>query len=244
MIERERNVVGLLVALMLLLWLGFLVHRSPGFPGSFIGSLIGIGAALAMLVPFIYSFIKRVPPLKRVVTRHVSMRTLLAWHIYAGLIGPLLGLVHSGHRFDSTLGAWLVFMMLVTVVSGFVGRHLFGRCSMEIRDKQRLLVALREQFDAARRHTADAVIRAMPDARAFGLLRRDRPAAYAGANNPVVALQLVEAIADAEYAIRLHEQFNRWFSIWLRWHIAISYVVLALIGAHVLGQLWLGLRWS
>ena len=33
--ERDRILVSGLVALMLLLWLGFLVHRSPRFPGAY-----------------------------------------------------------------------------------------------------------------------------------------------------------------------------------------------------------------
>ena len=37
--ERERAVITALLALQLLLWLGFLVHRAPQFPGSLTGTL-------------------------------------------------------------------------------------------------------------------------------------------------------------------------------------------------------------
>src|SRR5260370_32632342 len=105
--EREKIVVSGLVALMLLLWLGFTVHISPEFAGSFWGHLLGISGACLMLVPLVYLIIKRVKPLNRFVTRLVPMRTLLAWHIYAGVIGAILVLLHTGHKFQSVLGTAL-----------------------------------------------------------------------------------------------------------------------------------------
>jgi hypothetical protein len=82
--ERERFVVSGLVVLMLLLWLGFLVHRDPRFAGSFWGGVLGVSGAALMLVPLAYSLVKRVKWVQERVWRWVSMRTLLAWHIYAG----------------------------------------------------------------------------------------------------------------------------------------------------------------
>lgn len=52
-----------------------------------------------MLVPFAYLVVKRIPPLKRLVTQRISLRTFLAWHIYAGAPGPILVLLHTGHKF-------------------------------------------------------------------------------------------------------------------------------------------------
>jgi len=81
--ERDRIVVSGLVALTLLLWLGFLLHRSPRFPGSLLGGVLGVSGAAVIMVPLAYSVITRIGPLKRAITRAVSMRTLLGWHIYA-----------------------------------------------------------------------------------------------------------------------------------------------------------------
>ena len=75
--ERERIVVIGLIVLMLILWLGFLVHRSPRFPGSAWGGTLGVAGALLMLWPLGYSVVKRVPALKAAVTLRVPMRTLL-----------------------------------------------------------------------------------------------------------------------------------------------------------------------
>ena len=43
--ERERLVIGGLCGLMLVLWLGFLVHRSSRFAGSAWGGLLGVSGA-------------------------------------------------------------------------------------------------------------------------------------------------------------------------------------------------------
>src|SRR5690606_3633140 len=99
-------------------------HRSPRFPGSAIGGVLGVSGAVLMLIPLAYLIVKRIKILNRWVTRFVSMRTLLTWHIYAGVLGPILVIFHSSHKFDSALGIALTVMTLIVVLSGFVGRYL------------------------------------------------------------------------------------------------------------------------
>ena len=69
--ERQRIVVSGLVVLFLSLWLGFLVHRSPRFAGSFLGGVLGVSGAALMLVALLYLIIKRIPPLKEIGRAHV-----------------------------------------------------------------------------------------------------------------------------------------------------------------------------
>ena len=247
--ERERIVVGGLVALMLLLWLGFLVHRSPRFAGSAWGGALGVAGAALMLVPFAYMVVKRVKPLKRVVTRKVSMRTLLAVHIYAGVAGPILGLLHTGHKFDSPLGVALTVMMIVVVLSGFIGRYLMGQTSQTIREKRETLT----QLEVAYRATAGELA-AHPEQAALlrpvsGFWRRLGAAvllpgrAVAASPAPVRALRLSESIADLEYAIKSHETLKRLFGTWLKLHILISFVLYGLLALHVWAGIYFGLRW-
>ncbi len=63
--ERERIVATGLTVLMVILWLGFLVHRSPRFAGTLAGGLLAVTGALLMLVPLLYSAVKRVSSIKR-----------------------------------------------------------------------------------------------------------------------------------------------------------------------------------
>ena len=127
--ERELLVATGLTALLLILWMGFLVHRDPRFAGSLWGGILGVVGAVLMLVPLAYLIVKRVSPLKKLVTRSVSMRTLLSWHIYAGIVGPILVILHTGHKFVSPLGIALTAMTILVVLSGFAGRYLMNQFS-------------------------------------------------------------------------------------------------------------------
>lgn len=242
-----------LVVLMLLLWLGFLVHHSHRFAGSLWGGLLGMSGALLMLMPMAYTFVKRIPRLKRWVTPRISMRTLLAWHIYTGLLGAILGLLHTGHKFDSPLGIALTAMMLLVVLSGFAGRYLLGQISQELREKKAMLA----QLELAYRRTAGEVA-AHPEqlaalrplagfwGRLFGSLYFTALATVSGtatASAPVRILRLAESIADVEYAIKSHETLKRWFTGWLWFHIVTSVAMYALLALHVWTGIYFGLRW-
>ncbi len=147
--ERERTIVSGLVMLALVSWLGFVFHQSPRFAGSFWGGVLGVSGAALMLVPLAYLFVKRSKWLKPRVTKRVTMRTLLAWHIYAGIVGPILVLLHTGHKFASPLGIALTAMTLIVVLSGYVGRYLMNRFSTEIREKKALLASLQTRYGQA-----------------------------------------------------------------------------------------------
>jgi hypothetical protein len=249
--ERERFVVSGLVGLFLLFWLGLLFHRSSRFAGSLPGGMLGVSGAVLMLVPLAYMIVKRIAPLKRWVTRSISMRTLLAWHIYAGVVGPILVILHTGHKFESTLGVALTAMTLLVVLSGFVGRYLMNQFSQTIREKKELLT----QLELAYRDTATQLA-ARPEQAAHlrlwsgfftrliagpllaagsGMLR-DTPASLR-------ALRLAESMADLEYAIKTHETFKRWFASWLKLHIVISFILYGLLALHVWAAIHFGLRW-
>ena len=219
--ESERIIVSGIVGLMMVLWLGFLVHRSPDFSGSALGGAFAVSAATLMLVPLLYSVVKRVPALRRAVTARFSMRSLLTVHIYAGLAGAILALVHTGHKFQSNLGIALTAMTLVVVLSGFVGRYLLGFVAEDARAKQAELATLRVRYDRI----------AAPIA--VGAAARDAAA----------ALSLVEAMADLEYAIRAEDRLRLFFSRWLKWHLGISGVLYVLLALHVWAALEFGLRW-
>jgi hypothetical protein len=249
--EHDRLVATGLVVLMLILGLGFLIHRSSRFAGSGWGGVLGVSGAVLMLVPLAYMVVKRIPPLKRTVTRRVSMRTLLIWHVYAGIVGPILGLLHTGHKFDSPLGIALTAMMVIVVLSGFVGRYFMGQFSQTIREKKDMLTGL----ELAYRQTAGelaahpeqvAVVQPLAGfwSRLAGGLLLARPAAGpATMITPVRALRLSESMADLEYAIKTHETFKRWFAGWLKLHIVISFVLYLLLALHVWAGIYFGLRW-
>lgn len=254
--ERERTIVSGLVVLMLVLWLGFVFHQSPRFAGSFWGGMLGISGAVLMLVPLAYLVVKRIKWLKPRVTKHVSIRTLLAWHVYAGIVGPILVLLHTGHKFVSPLGIGLTAMTLVVVLSGFVGRYLMNRFSTEIRQKKAMLTTLQAEYQQAaktlasdpRSSTVLQPFRGFLGQLLANLFVREIPAGSIDATalelvSPATVLHLSQSIADVEYAIKTHEVFKEWFGKWLKFHIAISIILYVLMALHIWGAIHFGLRW-
>lgn len=250
--EREKIVVSGLVMLMLLAWLGFPLHHSHRFAGSFWGGVLGVTGAVLMLVPLAYLIVKRNKSLKTSVTKYISMRTLLAWHIYAGVLGPILVIIHSGHKYESVVGISLTAMTLLVVVSGFVGRYLMSGFAKEIREKKAMLNELQMAYDEAFIATqADPA--AAKSLRPFsGFFTRlmagfflpepsTEPSIAKG--DAITLVRLAESIADVEYAIRTHEDFKQWFGKWLKFHIVISFVLYALMFVHVYYAVYFGLRW-
>ncbi len=249
--EREPLVATALVMIILVAWGGGAFHVSPRFAGSPLGGALAVSGAILMLGPLVYLVIKRVKPIKAAVTRHVPMRTLLAWHIYAGLLGPLLVLLHTGHKFESVLGASLTALTLIVVFSGFVGRYLLRQIRDDVRRKRGLLSRLYEAYDAAsERLTLEperrALIHPLRSALARAFLTESTATDAPGAmevGSPVAVARLVNSIADVESAIEARETLKRWFSRWLRLHIVLAAGLYLFLILHVWAGIHFGLRW-
>lgn len=243
--ERERVVVTGVLGVLLLTWLGFFVHRSPRFPGSGVGAVFGIAGAALMLVPLAYPIVKRMPFLHARITPYASMPSLLAVHVYAGIIGPVLGLIHTGHKFDSALGITLTGVMLLVVVSGFTGRYLLSYVNYEIADKLVMLQTARGDLDSAWGvlENSPAEMRGLPKAPvlAAGLASLGFEFESGGPAGQVT--RTAESVADLEYAIRTHELFKRWCRRWLILHIVLSVIFYGLLGLHIAAGIYFGLRW-
>jgi len=243
--ERERIVVTGVLTVLLFAWLGFLFHRSPRFAGSGVGSAFGIAGAVLMLVPLAYTLIKRIPLLNAWITPHVSLQSWQTAHIYAGIFGPLLAIIHTGHKFDSVLGITLTAVMLLVVVSGFVGRYLLSYETHEIKDKLLLLQTARGDLDSAwgALKNSPPKMSTMPNARLLvaGLASLGLGLEFGGPAGEVITT--AESVADLEYAIRTHELFKRWCSLWLKLHLVLSVILYVLLGLHIWAGLHFGLRW-
>ena len=233
--ERASLIVGLLVALLLFFPLGYLVHISPRFPGSLAGSVIGILAVTLMLVALAYPIIKRVPWLKDRVARRVSMATLLAIHIYAGVLGPVLGLVHSAHKFVSPLGISLIVSMMVVVLSGYVGRFLLGRLGKAIRSRGGELAALQSGLASLPQDPVDDLPK-----QPIGWRRLFFEAAD---SHETDRADVAFALADAEYAVRSEQALQSVLQRWLNLHIIVAVILYVLLVLHIWAGLYFGLRW-
>lgn len=243
--EHEGIVVTGVVTVLLLAWLGFFLHRAPRFAGSGVGAVFGIGAAVLMLFPLAYTITKRFPSLTARIRSHVSLKTLLDLHVYAGLLAALLAIIHSGHKFDSTMGMALTALLLLVVVSGYAVRYLFTFVAHEIKDQLALLQTARGDLDHAWGvlEKSPAEMRALPNLpliaagmASLGLeLRSSEPARE--------VTRIAESVADLEYSVRMNEVFKRWFGRSLKLHIAVSIAFYGLLVLHIVAGVQYGLRW-
>lgn len=250
--ERERTIIGALFLLQLILWLGFLVHRSPRFPGSFAGGVLAVSGALLVIVPLVfYSAVKRIEFFKRIVIGRFSLSTLLSWHVYTSVAGAILAILHTGHRFESNLGIWLTAMMLLTVLVGFIGRYFLRYEMLELREKQDLLFHLATEYNQIVGDIAGQPDTEIAYAASHGSVRHALNSFLgtdffiAGTNKEQArrVVRLAESIADLEYAIKTHELLKRRTKHWLWAHIATSAAFYLLLALHVWSGIYYGLRW-
>ena len=231
--ETERVRVGALVSVLVLLVPGFLVHEAPRFPGSLLGGVLGILGAVLMVLLLVYSLARRSAHFKELLAKHVSMRALLAFHVYAGVAGALLGIIHSGHAFRSPLGIALVAAMLTVVLSGFVGHYYLVQVGTELGDERSELATLQTRYGALTNE-----IRALLPGSALvpdlGLL-----GSFPGA--PLA--KLLGGMADLEYAISARERLKRALSQWTSLHVSAALMMYSLLALHVWNGIYFGLRW-
>ena len=233
MSEKEKLAVGSLVTLLLFLAPGYLLHVSPRFAGSLAGGIIGIVGALLLILLLVYPLVKHIKWLNPKVTGRISLKALLTFHIYAGIIGPILGIIHSGHKYQSPVGIALVLTMLVVVISGFVGRYYLANVFVELRQQQAMLGTLRNAYNR--------VATVLGGRGAAVAANNTEPKSGASANIPI--LPLVDAMADLEYAIGSRESVKRLLSGWMVVHVIAAIAMYLLLGLHIWSGIYYGLRW-
>lgn len=243
--KEQEKILGLaLLTLILMSWLSFGLHSDPRFAGSYYGGILGIAAALLILSTFLYVAIKRISWAKRLVLRVISMRTVLRFHIYAGISGSILALLHTGHKFESFLGVALIAALLAVVLSGFIGQYLMTFISDETREKRTNLSILEQRY----RDTALALA-AHPDRQqVVRALSKSWFLSWFGGASPDIrvakeAHALSESIADLEYALQSHAAIKIIFVRWIKFHIVLSVVLLILLIMHIWSSFYFGVRW-
>ena len=225
--RHDRIGATILFSVMVVLWLGFGVHRSAAFAGSLLGGVFGVSAASLMVVPLVYTIVKRSDWLRSAYTRHSSLGDLLQAHIYFALIGALLAIIHSGHKFESVLGIALMASMLLSVFAGFVGQYYQRYVTENIREKKMQLESLWRSLDGQYWAHAEA-----PAASGAGAAK--------AANE---LLPLAAAAADLQYSVDVQERVRELCNIWLSAHIAFSIAFYALLPLHAWAGVYFGLRW-
>lgn len=225
MTESEKVIVGGLLSALVLIVPAFLFHDAPRFPGSLAGGVLGIAAATLFLLLLFYSAVKRLPWVEKRTKKHFSTGAVLTFHVYAGTLGALLGIIHSGHKFQSPLGIALVLAMLMVVGSGFVGRYYLAQVGQDLRDQQKELAILRNRYDSL----------------ALGATEIKDQAVVDPSGAPLG--QLLGAMSDLEFGITTREVLKRTLARWIVLHIAAAIAMHALLVLHIWSGFYYGLRW-
>jgi hypothetical protein len=100
----------------------FMVIQSASIPGAstFFGHTIGIlGFVLMLMTETLYTLRKRSKS-----ARWGRMAAWLQFHIFTGLVGPYMVLLHSSWKFNGLAGI-VTLLTAVIVISGIVGRYIY-----------------------------------------------------------------------------------------------------------------------
>jgi hypothetical protein len=109
-------IIGSIYAIVVLL-----TKNVPASAGLF-GHLLGIiGFIMMLMTEILYSLRKRSR-----LARWGRMEFWLQFHIFTGLVGPFMVLLHTSWKFNGLAGAVTLLTILI-VASGFVGRYIYTR---------------------------------------------------------------------------------------------------------------------
>jgi hypothetical protein len=80
-----------------------------------------IGFIFMLMTEILYSLRKRMRSV-----RWGKMSAWLEFHIFTGLVGPYMVLLHTSWKFNGLAGA-TTLLTIIIVLSGFIGRYIFTR---------------------------------------------------------------------------------------------------------------------
>jgi len=118
--SRELWLAGLAVALITGLYAGATSLAGVPAASGFLGHSLGVlGFLLMLATETLYSLRKRA--IRRPWGR---MRDWLRFHIFTGIVGPYLVLLHSAWEFRGLAGV-VTLLTVIVVLSGFTGRYIY-----------------------------------------------------------------------------------------------------------------------
>ena len=123
MLKKSRELIFAAIA-MVFITLAYLliqsVYKEVPSASSLWGHSIGVlGFVLMLMTEVLYSLRKRSNR-----ARWGRMSDWLEFHIFTGLVGPFLVLLHPGWQFKGLAGV-LSLLTILIVISGFIGRYIY-----------------------------------------------------------------------------------------------------------------------
>ncbi len=178
-----------------------------------LGHAMGIvGFTMMLMTETLYSLRKRAMRRPR-----GSMRAWLQFHIFTGIVGSWLVVVHSAWAFNGLAG-WLTLMTVVVVASGFIGRYIYTAVPRTadgvLIEAQDLMVEL----EAVRRGVSDAS-------------RVDGAVAPAAARSREQAAE--RRLHDLERQVATLRRARRLLATWHAIHVPLGMALFVMAFAHI-----------
>ena len=125
MLERSRELlfaVWAIVFITIVYFLMLTLTREIPAASSLYGHSMGIlGIVLMLMTETLYTLRKRWKN-----AHWGKMARWLEFHIFTGIVGPYLVLLHTSWKFNGLAGATML-MTVIIVFSGFIGRYIYTR---------------------------------------------------------------------------------------------------------------------
>jgi hypothetical protein len=214
---RELLLALLAVVGITVLYGGYVRSGAVPAAGSFLGHYLGIlGFTMMLMTETLYSLRKRA--MRR---SWGTMRSWLQFHIFTGIVGSYLVVLHSAWSFNGLAGA-LTAMTVVVVASGFIGRYIYTAVPrtangvvIEAQELERLLDAAR--LEVARSASAGGASDGSARSREQAATRRLR--------------ELERQLAALRWA-------RRTLATWHAIHIPIGIALFVMAGAHIVAAVY------
>jgi len=214
-LARYRELILALVAVIGITAAYGVVVLAIGIPAAsgLVGHSLGIvGFVMMLMTETLYSLRKRA-----MIQPRGSMRAWLQLHIFTGIVGPYLVLLHSAWAFNGIAGV-LSLATAAVVASGFIGRYIYTAVP---RTADGMVVEAREiqvQLDEARA----ALARLMTS-----------QAAVAGRGAAEPARNATRRLRDLERQLSAMRWARRMLATWHAVHIPIGMALFVLAFVHI-----------
>jgi len=242
------------VAAMLFITLAYLIVQArlqeiPSASSLWGHSIGALGFVLMLMTEVLYSLRKR--------SAHAKWGPMSDWlefHIFTGLVGPFLVLLHPGFQFKGLAGV-LSLLTILIVISGFIGRYIYTAVPRTADGVEIDLAVLEAQAAAIRAELAllavEQVTQPVATRRAIGTaITAGAAAAYqwsAGqtprqVNQPVSGAmraktrhlqQLQQHQRKLQKAIRQRQTARRLFALWHTIHIPLGLTLFLIAFIHI-----------
>lgn len=241
MLQKSRELIYAVIA-MVFITLGYLliqvVYGDVPSASSFWGHSLGVlGFLLMLMTETLYSMRKRS---KRAIWGKMS--DWLEFHIFTGLVGPFMVLLHPGWQFRGLAGV-LSLLTILIVISGIIGRYLYTavprtvdgvevaveelkRQATDVQDRLQELTVLEMAFiDRKKTYLEVSNVNEMPQNKDFTIKSSKFNGLWhtgVGADSRQEQHQLTKKWRQLNRAIYARQKARQLFSLWHTIHIPIG----------------------